>query len=50
MPNTTENLSDTEVESIINNLEVLANSVVQAVRFDDDFRVNIAYNRGKETE
>lgn len=50
MPKTTSGKSDEEVEQIISNLEILADSVIKAVRFDDDFRVNIAYNRGTETE
>ena len=50
MPVITAKLSDSEVEDIINNLGILATSVIQAVRFDDEFRVNIEYNRGKESE
>lgn len=50
MPSTTASKSDAEVEQIITNLEILADSVIQAVRFDDEFRVNIAYNRGKKSE
>lgn len=50
MPETTNQLSDKEVSDIINNLEILAYSVIEAVRFDDDFRVNIEYNRGKKSE
>ncbi len=50
MPVITAKLSDSEVEDIINNLEILADSVIQAVRFDNEFRVNIEYNRGKKSE
>lgn len=50
MPAVTEGISDTKVEQIITNLEILADSVIEAVRFDDEFRVNIEYNRGKKLE
>lgn len=50
MPATTAGKSDEEVKQLIINLEVLANSVIEAVRFDDNFRVNIEYNRGKKAE
>lgn len=50
MPQTTLDKSDAEVEKIIQNLEILADSVIEAVRFDDEFRVNIEYNRGKKLE
>lgn len=49
MPATTAGKSDAEIEQIITNLEILADSVIEAVRFDDEFRVNIEYNKGKKT-
>jgi hypothetical protein len=50
MPDTTASLSDTQVEQIIVNLDILADSIVKAVLFDDEYRVNIAYNRGEKLE
>jgi hypothetical protein len=47
MPDTTATLSDTQVEQIIINLDILADSIVKAVLFDDEYRVNIEYNRGQ---
>lgn len=44
MPSTTANLTDEEVAVIVNNLGILADSIIKAVLFNDDFRVNIAYN------
>lgn len=46
MPKITSKLSDKEVEQMIINMEVLAEVIVKAVQFDEEFRVNIAYNRG----
>jgi hypothetical protein len=50
MPDTTATMSDTEVEKLIGNLEFLATSFVQAVQFNDELIVNIAYNRGNKVE
>ncbi len=50
MPDTTISLSDEQVEQIIINLDILANAVVGAVLFDDEYRVNIEYNRGEKLE
>ena len=50
MPDTTATMSDAEVEKLIGNLEFLAASFVQAVQFNDELIVNIAYNRGSKTE
>lgn len=50
MPDTTATLSDSQVEQIIVNLDVLADSIIKAVLFDDEYRVNIEYNRGEKLE
>lgn len=50
MPETTIGLTDLEVQTILNSLDILASSVIDAVRFDDKFRVNIEYNRGNNLE
>jgi hypothetical protein len=50
MPDTTSSLSDEEVSSLLNNLELLATAFIQAVQFNDEFRVNIEYNRGQKAE
>lgn len=49
MPEITSSIDDEGVEKIINNLDVLATAFVDAVLFDDEFIVNIAYNRGSNS-
>ena len=48
MPCTTSVMSDEELVQLINNLELLASAFIEAVQFDEEFRVNIAYTRGKQ--
>lgn len=50
MPDTTATMSDDEVQSLLNNLGLLATAFVKAVRKDEKCRVNIAYNRGEKSE
>lgn len=47
MSETTSNMSDEEVASLLNNLCLLAGAFIEAVRKDNKLRVNIAYNRGQ---
>lgn len=50
MPDTTEAMSDDEVQALLNNLGLLATAFVEAVRKDEQYRVNIEYNRGQQSE
>ena len=46
MPKTTSTLSDKQVQQVVLNLDILADSIIEAVLFDDKLRANIEYNRG----
>ncbi len=50
MPDTTAAMSDDDVQALLNNLGLLATAFVEAVRKDEEYRVNIAYNRGEKLE
>ena len=50
MPDTTKVMSDDEVQALLNNLGLLATAFVEAVRKDEQYRVNIEYNRGQKSE
>lgn len=50
MPDTTETMSDDEVQALLNNLGLLATAFVEPVRKDEQYRVNIEYNRGQKSE
>ncbi len=50
MSETTAAMTDEEVAGILNNLSLLATAFIEAVRNDNEYRVNIAYNRGEKAE
>ncbi len=46
MHESTTGMSEYEVEDLINNMHLLARAFIETVQKDEEFRVNIAYNRG----
>jgi hypothetical protein len=50
MPETTEKMNDEQIQALLNNLGLLATAFIEAVRKDNEYRVNIAYNRGERAE
>jgi hypothetical protein len=47
MPSMTATMSDDDITRLLDSLNLLASAIIEAVQFDDEFRVNIAYNRGQ---
>lgn len=50
MQETTSPMTDDEVRVLLNNLGLLATAFVEAVRKNEENRVNIEYNRGEKSE